>query len=459
MLLFWLLIFTLIHFQKGYAFLESMILFSVGLAMFLLLYFFENTYYALLLLLFTPFIFAHAFDAFSIPLGLYLGGILAFAGIIVHIIRFKPKIKLHKLFWTFALISVALVLGGNNYLSQGVFLQQVVFSVLVCAVLLFAFAFFTSTVKEMPFERIIFLLCIFGVFIQVQAYLAMFISCDFNFELMSARNISVGWGITNNIDLMLLFTLPAPLYYIYYFNYTKKALVIFPFICCLFYTSIALFMSRGSLMVATIFMITTYIALIVKLIKMKKYNNIFYFISSNIFFTNFILIFTLLIHNYVFLPDYFVFYLSQISFSTLNNRVYIYRDIFMNLGGNVLFGKGLFAGFFEHVDVGAGAFQWAHSTLIQSLYSCGLIGLICILAHLFYKYYYLLKKPNVDKIFLIAIFLLPGLYGLFDISYYFINFMIVLIVLLVLTTNIYDSADVIETINSPKKILLKKGVQ
>ena len=148
-------------------------------------------------------------------------------------------------------------------------------------------------------------------------------------------------------------------------------------------------------------------------------------------------IFALAIHHIVSLTEYFKNYLGQVNFTNLDGRTPIYKQVLLEINDNVLFGKGLFAGFSDYVDVGDHSFQWNHSTILQALGSCGLFGLFAMIIHLVNKYFYLSQNINIEKFFLILIFLLPGLYGLFDVSYFFINFMIVLVVLMVLANDLY----------------------
>ncbi len=436
-LIFWLITFCSKHYQYNYIYAESIYLTIMGLTAFILLCLFKNTYYSLIIVFFAPFTFAHYFDAYSIPIGLYIGGIFVIAGVIAHIIIYKPKIKWHKMFWTFVLLGLSLVIGGIGYLETKIYLQQLLCLAIVYILFMFLLLFFNSTIDKIPFERITFLLCIFSLFLQIQGYLAIFISADFNFDLVSARAVKVGWGNCNNIDLILLFTLPAPLYYIFHYKLSNKSLLIFPFISCVTYFSLALFMSRGSLMIASLFMVSFIIGMIIYFVIKQKYLKILYFLSSYIIFIIVVTIFALAIHHIVSLTEYFKNYLGQVNFTNLDGRTPIYKQVLLEINDNVLFGKGLFAGFSDYVDVGDHSFQWNHSTILQALGSCGLFGLFAMIIHLVNKYFYLSQNINIEKFFLILIFLLPGLYGLFDVSYFFINFMIVLVVLMVLANDLY----------------------
>lgn len=435
-LLGWLLIYILDHYQINYTLIEAIILIIISLILAVHLSLVKDTYLPLVWILFIPFMFAHSFDALSVPIGLIIGVIILIIGVIINFIRFKPKLKIHPLFFSFVLIVISLIFSGIGN-KENNFLRQFPLVLLMCLAFLFLIVFFCSTTEKKPFVRLIYLLCIFSIYLQLQGYLAIVIAADFNPHLMSGRGVLVGWGICNNIDLMLLFTLIAPLYFIFYFNFSKKALIICPLCTNLTFVSMTVFMSRGSLMIGALGLIAVYLFFIIYMIVKKIKKQIFYFLSSVIIVFIFLIIVGLIISPYVNILTYLKNYLSGIHFDNLNGRLKIYLDIFKEVKSNLIFGKGIFAGFTHHVDVPTEYFQWCHSTILQSLYSAGIVGLGAMLIHLFFKYFLLLKKLTIEKLFLITIMLLPGLYGLFDVSYFFINFMVVLIVILILGQDLY----------------------
>ena len=61
-----------------------------------------------------------------------------------------------------------------------------------------------------------------------------------------------------------------------------------------------------------------------------------------------------------------------------------------------------------------------------------------MLYHLFIKYFYLFKNISAEKFILICSFLASGIYGMIDVSYFFINYMILFIVIVVLCDDIYQ---------------------
>ena len=69
--------------------------------------------------------------------------------------------------------------------------------------------------------------------------------------------------------------------------------------------------------------------------------------------------------------------------------------------------------------------QTPTNLLIQQFCTLCIIGLLW---HLFEKYYTLIKKINIEKLTLIFAYGFSGLYGLFDVSYFYMNYMIVLVI-------------------------------
>ena len=106
----------------------------------------------------------------------------------------------------------------------------------------------------------------------------------------------------------------------------------------------------------------------------------------------------------------------------LNGRIPIYEDCLQSLKEYPIFGKGVLSTF-----QGDGTYAWGHSTILQTVRTMGWVGIIGMTIHLFQKYYVLLNRPTLWKIITAASFAISGLYGLFDVSYYFISYMIPLV--------------------------------
>ena len=104
-----------------------------------------------------------------------------------------------------------------------------------------------------------------------------------------------------------------------------------------------------------------------------------------------------------------------------------------------------------HIEGHPQAFEWAHCTFLQAAFCFGIIGLIAMIYHMIEKYFTCLKKINLEKSTLIAAYLISGTYGLFDVSYFFINYMILLLITFIM------SDEYIETI--PYKKIFKNKQQ
>ena len=121
---------------------------------------------------------------------------------------------------------------------------------------------------------------------------------------------------------------------------------------------------------------------------------------------------------------------------TLNNRKEIYMKMLEASKDHLLFGRGLMSTQGADLygvnpdNLAVNGYLWAHNTFIHCLYISGIFGILTMLYHLYTKYYALLKKPNAKKIVTLFGLLASGFYGLIDISYYYVIYMVAMIVLM-----------------------------
>lgn len=437
MLLMWLIPFALIHFKCNYIIFESVFLILIGIIIGLQLVFMKNTFYSLQIILFVPFIFSHPIDAYSIPNALFVAVIFAISGIIIHMVRFKVKIKLHKLSIGFLLLSLALLFGGitskNDYL-----LMQFVVLLFAIVGFLFIILFFTSTIENVSFAKICNLIILFSIFIQLQGYISLPFNANFDISMINGRMVDVGWGICNNIDLILSTTLPFSLYFVFKYKTFNKNIalaLIFPLITL---SSIIIFKSKGCIIFSSFIILVTYLTLIIYLYKTKQNDKAKKTILTSISYLICFIIFLLIVDLFIPVWSNFDSTFSSFNLATLNGRVKIYIESLKSLKGNILFGNGMFAGFTYKDTNNILVYTWCHNSILQVLYSCGIIGLLLFGYHLFEKYYYLIKNCSIEKIVILISFIVSGLYGLIDVSYFFINYMILYIIITILCNFIYE---------------------
>ena len=77
---------------------ENFALLAIGITIFLLLLTCKNTKVVIPLILFIPFIFAHPFDAYTVPFNLYLIVGIVIIGMIIHLIRYREKFSFGRFF-------------------------------------------------------------------------------------------------------------------------------------------------------------------------------------------------------------------------------------------------------------------------------------------------------------------------------------------------------------------------
>lgn len=395
---------------------ENFALLVIGVVSFLFLLLFKNTQIVIPLAAFTPFVFSHPFDAYTVPFNLYLALGLVIIGFVAHIFIYKPKIKLGSFFAGLAILCLALILGGVA--TKAEYLSQQIGFVLLCTVgLLFFYSFFVST-ATIQFKDLARTLTYLGIFIILQV-LTYYLIQENVIDSLLSKGVAVGWGISNNIGLILLFTIPFT-FYLAITNKTGKTMA-YTFISFCQMITIIFTYSRGSIIALTLGLIF----LLPLLFKYAK--DRWTFLST---FNILILCsaFFLVYSGYKY-PEYFnQFYedIFRIDFDSINGRIPIYQDILAAFKERPIFGYGLFAPFSETGDT----YTWGHSTILHTVYTAGIFGGGALLFHLGQKYYLLFRQINIRKLIVAFSFLLSGLYGLFDVSYYFINYMILLIIVI-----------------------------
>lgn len=399
--------------------MECVVILIIGILACLSLIFLKDLYYLYFIIAFVPFVFARPFDAFTVPWSLFVAIGLCIVGIIVRIIRFGFKFKIKPFFYGIVALAFACLIGGIGNFK--VFKEQFLLMLVFCACLILLFVYFSSE-NNCEFKDFALILVSLGIFLSLQVLVNYAIKKD-PYQAFLIKDIVVGWGISNNIAMILLLLLPFTFYFIFESDGIKHIVftVIYAFqSACLLVTR-----SRGAIAVLPFLLLALFIY------GVKKANNKKLFIRSQLITAALAVVFIgvfVFFHRegYKLLLNVFK---SQIT--SFNGRFDIYKDVFSKMKNHYLFGYGLFAPFTNHVDVSGNAYQWSHGTFFQTLYSLGCFGLICLCFHMFEKYFLLIRDRSLPAMIVFFSFIGSGLYGLIDVSYYFINYMILLILLLI----------------------------
>ena len=381
----------------------------------------KDTYNAIFAGVLYTFTLTPRFNFWETPTLIVYPCVLAAFGIIINTIRFRPKFKLGKYTAGIGIMCFGLSLGGLFSKLGGEYVQYkfaywqplVMLAGSVCIVLVMSFVI--STPRERTFEDIVrimlyvaFLLILESVFFYLY-YPATFV------ESIKVKALDLGWGVSNNIALILLMCLPFALYYP--LKNVKKYWYHFIYYLAIMIT-IFITVSKGSVIAAIIGTVLAFIIFFVKSNNKKVYLYLFVALFAVSVASFLVLFFSF--------RELFDTYLSHWEGYRGAGRTDIYKaalDIWKN---NKLFGIGIFGSWGWSME--AYCYPFAHDTFIEILMVSGIFGMICFMYHMVDKYTRVLYKPNNKKLIMFLSFLIPGLYGLVDISYLYAQYMILLFV-------------------------------
>ncbi len=403
--------------------LEGIGLFIISTIALLILVLFEKTFYAIPIITLVPFMFSHPFDVYTSPICLYISLGLFALGLIIHFILYKTKLKFGHFLSGLLILGLGIILGGINIKNDNKLIQLLI--VISCVGGFAILYLFLSSTINIEFNDLARLMTYLGILLVLQSIMYCFVQPE---GLISAftKNLSVGWGISNNVALIILLTSPFTLYLA--LNNQGKKCVIYLIITLIQFITIVLTYSRGailSLFVGFCFMLP------ISIIKANDRKTV----VRTIVVAAIIMLISGLLFAIIFkdLTSKFFESLFGIDFNNLNGRSEIYENAIAIIKKYPIFGRGMLSNFNE-----SGDYVWGHSTYLQTAMTMGIVGVIFLSFHMVQKYFYLAKNANLWKIMTIFGLAMSDLYGLFDVSYYFVNYMIVLIVVLVSIDNLIN---------------------
>ena len=376
------------------------------------------------IVMYTPFIYAHPFYVISMPYSLFIGIGALIVSLIIHQIIYKPKFKMGKNFIGIMALAVAMTLGGIA--TKAEYLKLQFFACLAIGVAIL-FLYYSFSKNNYDFKKVAHNINALGVLLVLQI-ITFFVTCDNFIDSFFSKCVSVGWGIENNTSLMLLLTIPFTVYLVVINKGLKQ--VPFVLLTLLEFCAILFTYSRGA--TAAIVLGLVIIIPVGLVLTKDKLTYSLSILGVVMILGGFFLILYTKYHDYY---EQFLDYALRVNMENMNGRTPIYEAIVTAFKENPIFGKGMFSPFYNIIETGVGEYQWGHSTVLHTILTMGSFGVVALLYHFFEKYFYLIKKMNKEKFFVLMGFLLSGLYGLIDVSYYFINYMMVLIIILAIIEN------------------------
>lgn len=391
---------------------ENISLLTFGAICFIVLVFNHNTFYFVPWVIFIPFVFARPFTALEIPKMIYVAGGILVLGIILNLIIYRPALKIGHFFFGLLALAIAFSLGGINNHIENYHLQ--LFVGILCSVSFVLLYVIVSSSAKTTFKMTSRMFTYLGILLAFELFVYFLIQPSLKDALLSKAS-DVGWGISNNIALMLLFTIPFTAYLVLTSKNIKAIMyVILLVIECV---SIVFTYSRGAM-----FSMFVCAAVMIPLSIWKAEDRVTTSISIGVLLFGIVIT---ILYFAIFKPNYYNRFIElafKLDLDNMNGRRPIYIDCINSLKEYPIFGKGVLSTFEDN-----GTYAWGHSTILQTVRTMGWVGIIAMSFHLGEKYYALFYRPSLWKMIVASSFIFSGLYGLFDVSYYFINYMIPLV--------------------------------
>lgn len=333
-------------------------------------------------------------------------------GYLVLLLLFKKK-KRKKSFFGIGVASItiaAMVSGSNNIGSQ----YSLILLGVGVLVIVFYYGVYYATIDGDK-ERLLFLMKWIGILITFQIATYYFQNGSF-LDIASNQTLKIGWSNENQVGMALLATTPITLYH--YFKEDSKDFI--SGLAFIFQTwGIVLTYSRGSVLSFLVILI-----LVIGFLFVYKPSRLKTFVLLSVSFGTLFIFMYYARGNYKIVFDLKYFF----SLSNDNGRFNLYKQALDVIKNYPIFGEG-----FNVSGFNLSVIKYYHSTPLQFLASLGGIGLFALIVHVFIKYFTVLKKFNLVSFFVLLSFLGPSLYGLIDVTFFSLPYLILLVVLIIIS--------------------------
>ena len=369
---------------------------------------------------------------------IFLIGVLVLELLIFLIARFKKRNR-SSLWGGLVLIGISFAISGVRQ-DGSIYFNNQYADAAAMGLVVFLFLFFIFTFEHDSKRYICKCLIYLGVYVSCQ-FFATYIMQGINSpETLFEIRPNLIWGNGNAAALIILLCFPAGAYL-----YIEKPNFYYFFLTRIAFVGILISTSRGGILCGIIAVVATDIYARLQMTNHRKYNLV-YFGSA-----------ALLLSAAVISFDYIK---PFIEFTV--NRFFIGDDLNGFSSGRIELYKAAVEAFLTSPITGIGTAltvvydvtPWYHSTLFDTLASTGVVGLVMFIIHMFQKYRLLFKNRKDPFVFFVFIgFICSGLYGMIDVAYYnLIWLMMFAIILAVVEVQVKSRANVkVETLTPSNK--------
>ena len=394
---------------------------------------FSNTLYAIPILAGFLFIISNSsitfdtLDQFGFP---HIALILIFSSFIVHIMRFRPRLKIGGLFTGLLLIAIA-------YLIPLIYTEVSMKAVMVSSAGLVYFLFYLflfSTTKGNK-DYLFKLMIVISFILMMQLgtkIIRLFLDHPelsfievFGLGMTNNWGANFGWANINDVAFYLTLTFPAYVYFIF----KKPKNIIYWLLILLPILAVAVSGSRGGLIGFFIVALLSFIFILLRGTK-HHYLGIGIAIVGS---------FLLVLISFDILKESFTTMLDMLNRGSIDaissNRIFIYVEGIKIFKENFIFGSGWLS--IDQLDASWRLFMY-HSTIIHVLATMGLFGLFALLFHYYQVFSVLFNKISLEKKLIMFGYIATQIHGLIDNVQFSVpySFLIVFIFVIIETSDI-----------------------
>lgn len=397
----------------------------------LLLVTFKNTVYAIPILSGFLFIISNSsitfdtLDTFGFP---HIFILIIITSFIIHIIRFKPQLKIGKLF-------VGLLLIGLSYVIPLLYTDISLKAIAVSGVGMVYFIFYlflfstTKTDLKYLFKLLLVINLLLVLQLTTKIYRGVVDHPDMNFievlnwGMNNNWGPNFGWANINDVAFYLVLTLPSYIYLIF-----KRPHNVFYWILLLLpMTALGLSGSRGG-------MIGFAVVLILLFGFILLHGSKSHYVSLSVGIVLGLIAFFI---GFDFFKQSWVVFLNTLERGSINqissSRIFIYQKGIEIFKMHPIFGSGWISIDIVKQDIPQWRLFMYHSTLIQALAAMGIFGLIALLIHYFQVFSVLFNNFTLEKQLIFIGYIATQVHGLIDNVQYSVpySFLIVFIFVMI----------------------------
>ncbi|MDZ4196141.1 MAG: O-antigen ligase family protein [Candidatus Izemoplasmatales bacterium] len=356
----------------------------------------------------------------TIPLYIYMTPVAILLGIILHLIRFKPRFFQGKMTVGILIMFFAVVMSTFNaaFLNLNYF-----FYMLVGTLYALVYFVYVGSFEGNHRKYLMTMFLLMGIVVSVEVFIYYLRVDDVLFAIEN-KLIHLGWGVSNYVATYLIMFIPAS----FYFAKTSKYYPPWVLLIVFQIVALAFTASRAGMIAFLLILPFLLVFLLYDKVWTKTVINLLLLVAFG----------------------YGIYFLNQVAFETLylrlidrglddTGRVEIWIQAWEMFLKHPLFGGGIFAKY----DT---VYRMYHNTVLHVMASMGIVGTIGLLHQLYTQFAVVIKRWSKDRIIFVIAMLGAHAHGMVDNIYIMPQFMVILMVIVA----VFENANKVETLNIPQ---------